>query len=1147
MAGINRTNGRPYFLGPAVSCLRLRQVQALLRDEGNTAPDGILCSLGIDSRYNEGCSELASYLFFDLYKHNQEQIPEDFPEEVLDDVIILIKAESVHLYCNPVNYSYLLPYVSHWRNLHLHCMTETEYEDEEAAEEFKISSFVSMVEDCTCIGIPYSSHSHMQKFDVFMLEKWPIVQAFALEGIGAGGFFTMKYKLIDVSEQLWQIYARLDPVSLDCLLNEDLESFERQWSCLFSSLGIESALSMQELSEAQTAEPFRTYYSHGLISSNITDNSKSRQPFVLFGSHSSKEDLDSHCFTFPSEGHQIRNTGPHGGPAKHMLLQCVAPKGPLACARTYFFGSTHVPYLAHDNTQQMKTELLLLSQIYSAAIQAVLAGIKCFSINSSASKAKDVAEQTFQLALDALGLLQYRSALRSKAVFSIQAVNNEGRVMPLSDEHSRFLVKTASMVVHDIPDLQWGGDDLGSVVFSESFLESSIYIEDRDGALSTDSCFTVLTSSVPRHMCWLVEESDVRLFEQALHLLKEENGTCLGTPLTTKDSSQVFSSSLLSTPEEGKLVFFSEGLLFISSHYGTITISKNHIKTIKVYDGDSLSTAAVLFIDYESSLLPHLPFHLHSPDHCLAITLMPKTKGYKSFYSLVLQVWNKPDSGLRMQHVAQDQLSLGQKNMYSRLVKLHEPHGTSTASSRAAQRTAYPELPELDRFLKHFAVSSSVCEESVCSDHLTALFPNAHHKPAPSESEQKVVLSIISGLPGSYKESLCDFLVDVNQECGRWEVYSPAMDMEDLCVPHLQRFLSSLVDTQSEMHFNTPRVLLLTPGCTDVLDVVQAIVSHADPRVQSRVSVGTVTACVNPLASFMEHRLLFPKLLEQCSQGVVNNVVFTGLTTDQKHPLLKHMQQLIRSANPKAAFILAERGAVTRTEDMRLILSDRGFSQPQMIRSRYLLYPGWWEGRFVSGCGSVSMSQHYLQFSRPLEKTLFLQHCKGLKSSLRCSPFTGNIYHISGKVLFSDSNRLMEVSCNSVSGSVNLSPDQGSTYSRKTTDSCYLLFHGVGITQEGLKDWLRQCAKQKVTKKVKKTKRTLTPQEIRNIHVKKHLEPLPPGYFYNGHQFVSFFGEKQNFHPLMDQFIEEYIQEANKEIDRFNREVDLYAHTDLFE
>lgn len=44
----------------------------------------------------------------------------------LPDVILLIKAECVHLYCNPLNYCYLLPYVSHWRNLHLYCMTETE-------------------------------------------------------------------------------------------------------------------------------------------------------------------------------------------------------------------------------------------------------------------------------------------------------------------------------------------------------------------------------------------------------------------------------------------------------------------------------------------------------------------------------------------------------------------------------------------------------------------------------------------------------------------------------------------------------------------------------------------------------------------------------------------------------------------------------------------------------------------------------------------------------------------------------------------------------------------------------------------------------------------------------------------------------------
>lgn len=37
----------------------------------------------------------------------------------------------------------------------------------------------------------------MQTFDMFMVEKWPLLQAFALEGIGRGSFFTVKFKVGD--------------------------------------------------------------------------------------------------------------------------------------------------------------------------------------------------------------------------------------------------------------------------------------------------------------------------------------------------------------------------------------------------------------------------------------------------------------------------------------------------------------------------------------------------------------------------------------------------------------------------------------------------------------------------------------------------------------------------------------------------------------------------------------------------------------------------------------------------------------------------------------------------------------------------------------------------------------------------------------
>lgn len=54
----------------------------------------------------------------------------------------------------------------------------------------------------------------------------------------------------------------------------------------------------------------------------------------------------------------------------------------------------------------------------------------------------------------------------------------------------------------------------------------------------------------------------------------------------------------------------------------------------------------------------------------------------------------------------------------------------------------------------------------------------------------------------------------------------------------------------------------------------------------------------------------------------------------------------------------------------------------------------------------------------------------------------------------------MVVNFNSVSGDLSIAPDQGTHHSPRTTNNSYLIFHGVGLNQEGLKDWLRNCAKQ---------------------------------------------------------------------------------------
>ena len=40
------------------------------------------------------------------------------------DMMILIRCDAVEVYCNPVNLNFLMPYILHWRNLRLHCMTD---------------------------------------------------------------------------------------------------------------------------------------------------------------------------------------------------------------------------------------------------------------------------------------------------------------------------------------------------------------------------------------------------------------------------------------------------------------------------------------------------------------------------------------------------------------------------------------------------------------------------------------------------------------------------------------------------------------------------------------------------------------------------------------------------------------------------------------------------------------------------------------------------------------------------------------------------------------------------------------------------------------------------------------------------------------
>ena len=63
---------------------------------------------------------------------------------------------------------------------------------------------------------------------------------------------------------------------------------------------------------------------------------------------------------------------------------------------------------------------------------------------------------------------------------------------------------------------------------------------------------------------------------------------------------------------------------------------------------------------------------------------------------------------------------------------------------------------------------------------------------------------------------------------------------------------------------------------------------------------------------------------------------------------------------------------------------------------------------------------------------------------------------------------------------------------------------------------------------------------------KKHQNhPLPEGYLFDGVNYVDFIGNRLQYHPQMDQFIEEYLQEQNAEQTKQNRDAAASEKTAL--
>uniref|UniRef100_A0A8C4WZC4 Uncharacterized protein n=1 Tax=Eptatretus burgeri TaxID=7764 RepID=A0A8C4WZC4_EPTBU len=619
----------------------------------------------------------------------------------------------------------------------------------------------------------------------------------------------------------------------------------------------------------------------------------------------------------------------------------------------------------------------------------------------------------------------------------------------------------------------------------------------------------------------------------------------------------VVSSSVLSSIIEGELSFFSAGLAFVHTRE-VFVIPMSQFTALKVFDTNSSTAVVMLVVKYKKTFLPLIPWDLQNSSSCVAFGFWPKSLVHRKFYSKILPIWRQ-NGALSMTDCClteKENLSREEQRLYMRLEAFHRSSVSTSQTEKQLLHFAAAD-PDFGSFMHHFGLSSAGASYVRAAE-----LPVLLHEPSVKDlspqvtSKDKIIIAIITGLPGSYKRDLCSSLVSTNRDRDRWTVLQLTADEHGrLCTWVLQQYLSDMVQRQSwsrtsKPNAKPPRLILLTPGFTDIVSVVNAVFKHPDVHVASHCVIGAITACVNPKVVYMEHRLTFPRFLEQCTPGFVSVVVFTGPKKAPHQPL----RELILAVNPGVSIIMSECGKILRNEDVELILSGNKFGDPAMVRLRHTTCPTWADGSFVVGSLFPHIVEIRISFYLPLEKPLFIVNCKRLKSSLTNAPYHGNIYNIWGQLKFSDSDTVVQVNYNTLEDSLNLvskqpgpSPSGNFQLLDDSGDHFFLVFTGCDLKDSSLKTWLRGTAKQKPQKKSLRTKGSLTEKEFRNIHTKRHLEPLPPGYFYNGMGYVSLSGEKSEHHPLMDTFIDEYFAALDEEVCKHNAKVDQVENKNIFE
>ena len=555
-----------------ISRRRLRAVQRIVKEK---RVGGLLLIPGLDSNYDASTAQLVGFLFES--KCGYKVLETSTNDAKVEDLVLLITPTTFRCYCSRDAYSKIVAAFHEMMHNTLFQRPPSGEDDQDLLEEFKVGAFVQMVRNLKSVAFPCADPAGE-------IERWPLIQAYGLEGVGRPGFFSMNFKVLSLHDDLMCLYGRLDGCTLLEYADGPLRLFLQHYDELRAQIDREvRGGTLDGLSEADLIEPFDFYWRMGNVrgKGSFSADDAVFRPRLLAGTNTNDiarlSDASKTLGEMQAEASR---------PILHFIVEMSDPKTPFACTRTCFMSHGEVSredlregdplYPLHlditevDDFDEAATawereakDATLLVTSYAALVQAARIVVKGFGRSSKASLRKQV-ESAFHQALQAQGIAQTpRVDLEVHEIDLMGRLSEAQRGSPHLKRY-RVFAKGFTSATSDAL--------LGGLAFGDTFLDSN----SQGGEGGEREREAVLTSSVPLSQTWPVLQAEriVHRFSSAFIRDMNDSGRIpsdiladFGPPLVEgPEEIELLAGSPVLASVRGRALFFEQGFIFYGPH-----------------------------------------------------------------------------------------------------------------------------------------------------------------------------------------------------------------------------------------------------------------------------------------------------------------------------------------------------------------------------------------------------------------------------------------------------------------------------------------------------------------------------------------------------------------------------------------------------